>query len=157
MLPAILRQGHRSTTETGVNLYLELMKRCLVNLLYRDMADTTLGRDPRAATQPWRTASAATLREPAHTMVSYRRLDNVQFCVEDVLTHNVPGDLIETGVWRGGVTILMRAVLAAYGVTNRCVWAADSFEGLPAPDTAQYPGTRVSTTQISSSPSRWSR
>lgn len=71
----------------------------------------------------------------AYTMIGHRRLDNVQFCIEDVLKNNVPGDFIETGVWRGGIIIFMRAMLKAYGITDRKVWAADSFEGLPAPTT----------------------
>jgi O-methyltransferase len=33
----------------------------------------------------------------------------------------------------------MRAVLAAYGIENRRVFVADSFEGLPKPDVATYP------------------
>jgi O-methyltransferase len=67
------------------------------------------------------------------TMVSLKRLDNVQACVEDVLAKGVPGDLVETGIWKGGVTILMRAILKAHGDADRLVWAADSFEGLPVP------------------------
>ncbi len=51
----------------------------------------------------------------------------------------MPGDLIETGVWRGGATIFMRAVLKAYGDTSRTVWVADSFQGLPKPDARHYP------------------
>jgi hypothetical protein len=51
----------------------------------------------------------------------------------------VPGDLIETGVWRGGATIFMRALLKLEGVTDRIVWVADSFEGLPPPDAERYP------------------
>ncbi len=34
-------------------------------------------------------------------------------------------------MWRGGATIFMRAVLKAHGVTDRIVWVADSFQGLP--------------------------
>ena len=60
-------------------------------------------------------------------MVGVRRLDNVQQCVTEVLQRGVPGDLVETGVWRGGVAILMRAVLKAFGGRDRSVWAADSF------------------------------
>ena len=45
----------------------------------------------------------------------------------------VPGDLIETGVWRGGMTIFMAALLKLEGETDRKVWVADSFEGLPVP------------------------
>jgi O-methyltransferase len=40
---------------------------------------------------------------------------------------------------RGGTVVLMRAILKAHGVTDRKVWAADSFEGLPAPDAEKYP------------------
>jgi O-methyltransferase len=68
-----------------------------------------------------------------YTMVGHRRLDNVQKCVEDVIEQNVPADFIETGVWRGGTTIFMRALLKLHGVTDRVVWVADSFEGLPKP------------------------
>ncbi len=68
------------------------------------------------------------------TMVGHRRLDNIQACIEDVLQNNVEGDFIETGAWRGGATIFMRSLLKEHGVTNRKVWVADSFEGLPAPN-----------------------
>ncbi len=44
-------------------------------------------------------------------MIGAKRLDNLQSCVEDVLAKGVSGDLIETGVWRGGATIFMRAIL----------------------------------------------
>ncbi len=75
----------------------------------------------------------------AHTMVGAKRLDNLQECVETILRDNVPGDLIETGVWRGGSCILMRGILAAHGVEDRIVWVADSFSGLPEPDPGRYP------------------
>jgi O-methyltransferase len=107
-------------------LYLDLMKRALTDLLY-DNVDPQIrleGRDwpPRA-----------------YTMIGLKRLDNLQHCIEDVLFNKVPGDLIETGVWRGGATIFMRAILKAYAVTDRQVWVADSFEGLPRPDIERYP------------------
>jgi len=70
----------------------------------------------------------------ALTMCSQKRLDNVQFCIESCVQNQVPGDLIECGAWRGGVAVLMRAVLAAYQISNRIVWVADSFQGLPQPN-----------------------
>lgn len=73
------------------------------------------------------------------TMIGRRRLENVRRCVEDVLSRRVPGDLIEAGVWRGGAAILMRAVLAAHGVRDRSVVAADSFQGVPPPRPTAYP------------------
>jgi hypothetical protein len=78
----------------------------------------------------------------AHTMIGFVRLDNLQMCVETALGDGVKGDLIETGAWRGGACILMRAVLAAYNVTDRIVYVADSFEGLPRPDPTRFPADR---------------
>ena len=140
MLPAALRKGHKSVSgDRSTGLYLELIKRCIRNSIYRDMEDTERGKNLRDAGAIWREDLLALWREPMHTMADFKRLDNVQFCVEDVLTNGIPGDFIETGVWRGGVTILMRAILAAYGDTDRVVWVADSFQGLPPPDPRRYP------------------
>jgi O-methyltransferase len=69
----------------------------------------------------------------AETMVGLERLNNLQFCIERILQDGVPGDFIETGVWRGGASIFMRGVLKAHGDTTRVVWVADSFQGLPKP------------------------
>ncbi len=75
-------------------------------------------------------------------MIGFKRLDNLQHCIETVLSEGVEGDLIETGVWRGGACIFMRAVLAAYGIDDRRIFVADSFEGLPKPDTKKYPADK---------------
>jgi O-methyltransferase len=45
----------------------------------------------------------------------------------------------KTGVWRGGACIFMRAILAAFNDPDRRVWVADSFAGLPPPNSDQYP------------------
>ncbi|ORB72142.1 TylF/MycF/NovP-related O-methyltransferase [Mycobacterium scrofulaceum] len=74
----------------------------------------------------------------ALTMIGMQRLTSLQHCVETVLEEDVPGDLVECGVWRGGASILMRAVLAANGDEKRCVWLCDSFAGVPPPDVANY-------------------
>jgi O-methyltransferase len=74
----------------------------------------------------------------AETMIGLRRLDNIEACVADIIRAGVPGDLAETGVWRGGAAIFMRGLLAAYDDEERLVWAADSFEGLPHPDATSF-------------------
>jgi O-methyltransferase len=74
----------------------------------------------------------------AETMIGMQRLASLQHCVETVLAEDIPGDLIECGVWRGGACILMRAVLAVYGDETRSVWLADSFRGVPPPDKDNY-------------------
>jgi hypothetical protein len=76
------------------------------------------------------------------TMIGSRRLANVEACMRSVLDGGVPGDFIETGVWKGGTTIFMRGLLRAFAVTDRKVYVADSFEGLPEPDVSQYPADR---------------
>jgi O-methyltransferase len=80
----------------------------------------------------------------ADTMIGMKRLDQLQTAIETILIEGVEGDFIETGVWRGGASIFMRAVLAAYGVTDRRVFVADSFGGLPEPDVQKYPADRGS-------------
>jgi O-methyltransferase len=84
----------------------------------------------------------------AETMIGMQRLTSLQHCVETVLADDIPGDLVECGVWRGGACILMRAVLAAYGDETRCVWLADSFEGLPRPDPAKYKADKGIRTEL---------
>jgi O-methyltransferase len=68
-----------------------------------------------------------------YTMIGHKRLDHIQSCVEEILAEGIPGDLIETGVWRGGAVIFMKAILKCHGANERAVWVADSFEGLPPP------------------------
>jgi O-methyltransferase len=115
----------------GGVLYLELMKRCLTDLIYAGHEGAAFDPQLRSIGRDWPVV--------AHTMIGLRRLENIQFCVEDVIANRVPGDLIETGVWRGGAAIFMRAILKAYGVRDRAVWVADSFQGLPPPNPAAYP------------------
>ncbi len=74
----------------------------------------------------------------AESMIGLKRMENIEFCVNDTIKNNIPGDLIETGVWRGGSVIFMRALLKAANITDKIVWVADSFEGLPKPDEQKY-------------------
>lgn len=76
----------------------------------------------------------------AHTMMGVKRLSNIEYCAKKVIEEGIPGDFIETGVWRGGGSIFMQGVLKAYGETDkRKLWVADSFEGLPPSNLEEYP------------------
>jgi O-methyltransferase len=68
------------------------------------------------------------------SMIGRARLKNLFLAVETALREEISGDFIETGVWRGGACIVMKAVLVAHGITDRRVFLADSFRGLPAAD-----------------------
>ena len=84
------------------------------------------------------------ITELSHTMIGRKRLDNIQFCVETILEDGIQGDFIETGIWRGGACIFMQGLLEAYGATDRTLWAADSFEGVPPPTWKEDEGFDIS-------------
>src|SRR3984893_1798191 len=116
------------------DLYLDLLKRSITNTVFE--------QEPDIDDEEFR----FTLKRVEHyvdtgavSMIPLGRFDNMQNCITDILRDGVDGDLIETGAWRGGATIFMRGVLKAYGVTDRLVWVADSFEGLPKPDPVRFP------------------
>lgn len=121
---------------TSGSLYLNLMKNVLINTIYEDKSihRANYGEysvEKRECGKDWPSI--------AHSMIGMKRMNNIQVCCEDVIKNNIPGDFVETGVWRGGATIFMRAILKEYGVKDRLVWVADSFEGLPSPNGSKYP------------------
>lgn len=116
-------------------LYLDLLKKSLTATLFSDEPD----HDQESQAAFLRGFVSHYIHGTALTMLPVGRLNHLQTCVADVIRSSVPGDLIETGVWRGGATIFMRGILKALDVTDRQVWVADSFEGLPVPDAEKFP------------------
>jgi hypothetical protein len=108
--------------------YLDLMRDSLIGRLNQDPAlpaSKVEGYKPEYREQGWDWPSKAP------SMIGARRMENVRRECERVIAEKVAGDFVETGVWRGGACIMMRAVLAAYDIKGRRVFAADSFEGFP--------------------------
>jgi hypothetical protein len=114
--------------------YIDLLKKVLTNTLFdaEPDIDAPVHRFIPKFTQHY-------IKSPAITMLPMARLDNLEFCVRTVIADRVQGDLIETGVWRGGACILMRALLETTREPGRLVWVADSFAGLPEPDAEKFP------------------
>jgi hypothetical protein len=110
--------------------YLDLLARTVTNLIYRDAPIPSAWQPRTDFTLPTR-ERGNDWPSVAHTMVGLRRIENVWHCLDRVRADGVPGDFIETGVWRGGTCIFARGYLRAYDVTDRAVWVADSFEGIP--------------------------
>ena len=108
-------------------LYLDLLKKSLTATLFEGEPD----HDQASQAAFLRGFVAHYIRGTALTMLPLVRLNHLQACIMDVVSRAIPGDVIETGVWRGGATIFMRGVLKALGISDRSVWVADSFEGLP--------------------------
>lgn len=137
-------------------LYVDLLKKSLMCSLYEDLDGSIWNPRPGLVSKVVTALIPSDLRLVARsdrrkrdkgndwpalavTMIGGARLDNLQMCVETTIQDGVPGDYIETGVWRGGACILMRGILAAQGIRDRRVFVADSFRGLPPPDSSRYP------------------
>lgn len=72
--------------------------------------------------------------KPTYTMVKSKNLLNLFSLVEKVNALNVPGDIVECGVWNGGASAMMAfACLNTKVPRERLFWLFDSFEGLPLP------------------------
>lgn len=133
--------GHREA-------YLDLVRRAVTNYLY-------LGGE--ASREEFRCAAhydidagnwkIDRLALPA-TLLTAAQLDLVERSVLEVERRDVPGDLLEAGVWRGGVIVLMRALLSAHDIADRKVVAADSFAGIPR-------NTRATGDPVDAWPDRW--
>ena len=115
----------------GRALYLDLMKRTLSNVIYEDQPYSFYDDERRPVIADRfrldRRVQGEDAPREAHTMVGIPRLRNLQQCVETILAEQVPGDLLEAGVLRGGASIFLRAVLKAYQVTDRKIIACDTF------------------------------
>lgn len=141
--------------------YLDLIERCLLNTIYRDPPldpwHGVIRNDKGEPVQLGNAAGVLTIEQGsydhedrlagrdwplvAHTMIGEKRLHNARELCERAITDDVGGHFIETGVWRGGACIMMRAVLEEYRAFDRKVFVADSFEGLPPPS-AEYPADK---------------
>jgi O-methyltransferase len=119
----------------SADLYLELLKRSLTDTLFEEEPHP----DKLTDSQYILCFADHYIRGRAVTMLPLARLDNLRLCIETAIREDVPGDIIETGVWRGGAMIFARGILEAHGVSDRVVWVADSFEGLPKPDAERFP------------------
>lgn len=53
--------------------------------------------------------------------------------IEYIVRNNIPGDLVECGVWNGGSVLLMAQALKHFGDTSRRIYLYDTFEGMPEP------------------------
>jgi hypothetical protein len=120
--------------------YLDLVEKSVANAIHGESAfEMKLARWRNRLRHPYLTRRF-TMAWPtrAQTMIGPRRLRNVRDLVERTIRENVIGDYIETGVWRGGACILIRAVLKAYDIDDRRVICADSFAGPPPPNPRKY-------------------
>lgn len=144
--------------------YLDLLKLVLTGYVFPESSDQVLRRDPglspktaaknfivdqfgkrglrivkRRAFNELARMNGKDWPSIAYTMVGIKRLENVEYAIKTAIKENIPGDVIECGVWRGGCSMFMRAVMDEAGGRDRILWLADSFDGMPKPDATKYP------------------
>jgi O-methyltransferase len=54
--------------------------------------------------------------------------------IEYIVRYNIPGDIVECGVWAGGSMLLAAHALKHFGDTTRRIHLYDTFSGMPQPD-----------------------
>ncbi len=68
-----------------------------------------------------------------HTMTSPRRLAALCDSVAHVVRAEVPGAIVECGVWKGGSMMAAALTLIRLGATDRDLYLFDTFAGMPPP------------------------
>jgi len=125
--------------------YLDLIEAALTGVLFDDPPDMPW---TDGVYRPEQRAVGADWPKTALTMIGTARMRNLRRLCEAAIFNSVPGDFLEAGVWRGGACIYMRAILEAHDDTERRVFAADSFRGLPSPDAQRYPADTGATFHV---------
>jgi O-methyltransferase len=79
------------------------------------------------------------------TLTSAERLYALYKAVEYVSRENIPGDLVECGVWRGGSVMMMALALQRFAAVGRRLCCFDTFEAMtePGPQDVRHDGARA--------------
>lgn len=75
-------------------------------------------------------------RVQPYTMTPPERIIAARDAVEYVVVRDVPGALVECGVWRGGSVLTMILTLQRLGIDDRDVYLFDTFSGMTEPTEA---------------------
>ncbi|MEU0101186.1 TylF/MycF/NovP-related O-methyltransferase [Streptomyces sp. NPDC006267] len=68
-----------------------------------------------------------------YTMTSPERLNAFILATRHIARHDIPGDIVECGVWRGGSMQACARTLLAAGESERDLYLFDTYEGMTPP------------------------
>jgi O-methyltransferase len=68
-----------------------------------------------------------------YTMTSPERIFSLRRSIEYITKHNVPGEIVECGVWKGGSMMIAARALKKLSSTQRTLYLFDTYEGMTAP------------------------
>ncbi|WP_375501443.1 TylF/MycF/NovP-related O-methyltransferase [uncultured Jatrophihabitans sp.] len=82
-----------------------------------------------------------------YTMTSFDKLHATITATRYVARYDVPGDIVECGVWRGGSMHAIARTLDSVGVHDRDLYLYDTFEGMtePTEDDVRHDGSSAAT------------
>lgn len=65
-----------------------------------------------------------------NSMMGLDRLRAIWSCLEEIRSNDIHGDIVQCGVWRGGVTLAILEYLRLANMVNKKVWVYDTFGGM---------------------------
>ena len=68
-----------------------------------------------------------------YTMLYWERLLSIYDSTQYICKNEVPGDIVECGVWKGGCAMLMAQILHRLGDESRHLYLYDTFAGMSEP------------------------
>ena len=108
------------------NAYLDLVKKSILGRLDLSCPEFHWGKESHQDTIRHGQVSGTVL-----TLVGEARLNQLQQCIQTIVTENIPGDILEAGCWKGGASLFMKACLNTYDHTphpgSRQLYCADLF------------------------------
>ncbi len=73
------------------------------------------------------------VKAKAYTLTSVERMYALYKAVQYIVSANVSGDIVETGVWKGGSMMLVSSALQKFGNIGRTIYLYDTYEGMTKP------------------------
>jgi len=86
------------------------------------------------------------------TMTSPARMASLVHAMRYVIENDIPGDITECGVWRGGSMMIIAKMLIASGDTSRSLYLYDTYEGMSEPTEADTHGGESAAAQLDRAP-----
>lgn len=68
-----------------------------------------------------------------YTMTSIERMYSLYNAIEYIEMHNISGDMVECGVWKGGSSMLIALTMLFLNDKKRNIYLYDTYAGMPAP------------------------
>ena len=117
-----------------MNLIKSSLKKIIGRFGFEVVRKGSLPADQRRIRSDFRPEDLHTIKSvESHTQTSPERLLALIRAVEYTVKHQIPGDIVECGVWKGGSMMAIAKTLIQLGVTDRELYLYDTFDGMSPP------------------------